>query len=112
MRRTPASEENIGYVMFVYKIHDTGSDKMLAIADSALLGKTFSEGEIEVTISESFYGSEKCFADKALQLARSSTIVNAMGNDVVSLLAENKIVEKNHVLMVGKIMHAQVVVIA
>ena len=96
---------------YVYKVHVVGSDRLLAIADAELIGKTFSEGELEVTVSDSFYGSEKCSSEKALQLARTATIINAMGNDIVSLLAENKIVDKMNVLKIDSIMHAQVVTV-
>ena len=97
--------------MFVYKVHTHGSDRLLAIADSALIGNTFSQGDLEITISNNFYGSEKCSAEKALQLSRSATIINAMGNDIVALLAENNIVDKKNVLIIDKIMHAQVVTV-
>ncbi len=97
--------------MFVYKVHSYGSDRLLAIADAELIGKTFSEGELDITISDSFYGSEKCDKEKAIQLARTATIINAMGNGIVSLLAESKIVDKTNVLRIDTILHAQVVVV-
>lgn len=94
---------------FVYKIHIAGSDKMLAIADASIIGKTFSHEDVEIFVSNQFYGSEKCSAEEALQLARKATIINAMGNDVVSLFVKNNIIEDTHIINLGKILHAQVV---
>ncbi len=97
--------------MFVYKIHVHGSERLLAIADAELLGSKFSEGDLDVTISEQFYGSERCTEEKALQLAHSTTIINAMGNNIVNLLTENKIVDKKNIMMIDKVAHAQVVAV-
>ncbi|MBI5072837.1 DUF424 family protein, partial [Candidatus Woesearchaeota archaeon] len=61
---------------FSYKIFEQGSDKLLAIADSDLLDKTFSK-EIELTISKSFYHDDFCDEAKVLELVDDATIVNA-----------------------------------
>ena len=79
---------------FHYKVFSEGKDKMLAIADASLVGKTLMHDDLEIEISRNFYGNEKCSAEEALSLARQSTIINAMGEEIVSMLPENGFVEK------------------
>ena len=95
--------------VFCCKVHESGHDKILAVCDAQLIGKTFTEGDVEVHISPSFYGDEKSSAGSVMRLARKATIINAFGNDIIKLLIKGKIVEKSSVLKIGNIMHAQVV---
>ncbi|MBI4174015.1 MAG: DUF424 family protein [Candidatus Aenigmarchaeota archaeon] len=96
--------------MFSCRIYDQGSDKLLAVCDYGIMEKTFSSGGIEIEVGE-FYKGEKCDAKKALDLAKRSTIINAIGNEIVGLLIKNKLVDKESVLEIGGVLHAQVVAI-
>ena len=103
-------------IMFHYKIFTEGKDRLLAIADTSLIGKTLKHGEAYIEISYEFYGREKCEHAQALALAKSATIINAMGNAITELLINNNIADKESVLLIetkddhNTIMHAQVVV--
>lgn len=94
--------------MFSYKVFKTGNDVLLAICDDEILGKTFSAGEIEITVSE-FYKGGKCNEAEALKLVRKATIINAVGNRIIKLLAEKNMVSSDSVLKIGDVLHAQVV---
>ena len=51
-------------MQFTYKIHKQGDDTLLAVADSDLIGKSVSKGEVEIDISEEFYGTETAEEEK------------------------------------------------
>ena len=84
-----------------------GGGTILAIADREIVGMTFEEGELSVTIRSDFYGREECDEEAALDLARKATSVNAMGKRIVSLLAEHGLIDRTMVLRIGELHHAQ-----
>jgi uncharacterized protein len=97
--------------MFSYRIFETAEDTLLAICDSELLGKTLKGDHVEMTVDPSFYSGNTCDMHSVLPLIRKSTIINAVGNKIVSLLIDNAIVSESCVIRIGNVMHAQVVVV-
>lgn len=95
--------------MFVFKKHEIGNEKIIAIADKELIGKTFRFNNIEFQIKEEFYGNEEIGERETLELIKTGTIINAIGNNIVNLLIHHKIVSKEHVLHMDKIMHVQII---
>lgn len=96
--------------MFDYKVFRTGSEVLVAIADSSIVGKKFSERELEIEVKKDFYSGRKCDGKEALAILRSATIVNAVGDQIVSLLVKEGLVEKGSIIRIQKIPHAQIVV--
>ncbi|MFC2142913.1 DUF424 domain-containing protein [Candidatus Aenigmatarchaeota archaeon] len=98
--------------MFSYKIMQRSDETLLAICDKDLLGKTIKDQNIEIELSKDFYGNEDCDEKKALELASRATIINATGNNIVSLLIDNNIVNGDCVMKINDVPHAQVIVVA
>jgi len=96
---------------FFYRLFKQGSHTLLAIADAEILGKSFSEDELQLHVSERFYGGEKCSRHGVEKLAGSATIINAVGKNIISLLAEKNIIGRENVVEIGGVPHAQVIVI-
>lgn len=96
-------------MQFSYRLYKQGSDVLLAISDSALVGEAFEEGEITLTVSKDFYAGESCNDDKAVELVKSSTIVNAVGQQIVDLLVREKFIDRASVLIVSGVPHAQII---
>ncbi len=96
---------------FSYKIHKTGSEVLLAVADSDLVGKTFFDKEKEIEVSKEFYGDKRGDAGTIASMAKEATIVNAMGRNVVDLLIDKGIVQSEETVEVCGIPHAQVFLI-
>ena len=95
---------------FDYKLYKIENEKLLAISDSSIIGKSFQEKEIEIIVSEDFYSEKKCDEKEALLLIKNSTIVNAIGKGIVSLMIKEKLVDENKVLYIESIPHVQIVV--
>ena len=93
---------------FVYKSYNKGNEKLLAIADASIVGKEFSEKELQITVSDNFYHEKECNEKEAIQMIKEATIINAVGNDIVSLMVNKKIVEKQNILYIGEVAHAQI----
>ncbi|MFA4819337.1 MAG: DUF424 family protein [Candidatus Aenigmatarchaeota archaeon] len=94
--------------MFYYNLFKKDREVLLAICDEDILGKTFNSGDLEITISE-FYKGKNCDGTGALKLAKNATIINAVGNNIINMLIEKKIVEASSVMKIGGTMHAQVI---
>jgi uncharacterized protein len=61
------------------------------ICDEELVGRTVSEGRLQVHISKDFYVGEVVGIGEALRLIRISSIVNLAGKRSVSLAVDNEI---------------------
>lgn len=94
---------------FAYKIFRQESDTLLAISDFSVIGKTFEEGDRQIFVSEDFYYGKVCNGNEAKKLIRSATIVNAVGKNIVSLLVKEHIVDKNSILIIKGVPHAQII---
>ena len=93
---------------FVYKSYKKGNERLMAIADAAIVGKEFSEKELQITVSDDFYHERECNEKEALKLIKESTIINAVGNNIISIIVNNKIAEKENILYIGEVAHAQI----
>ena len=94
--------------MFFYNLKNKNSDVVLAVCDDSIIDKNFEFKGQKIEIKGSFYGQKKANEKEILQKAKKSTIINAMGDNIVSLLVENDIVDEKNVLDVG-VKHAQVI---
>lgn len=63
---------------------------LVNICDEELVGRTVSEGNLEVHLSKEFYSGEVVNTGEALRLIRTCSIVNLAGLRSVSLAVENK----------------------
>jgi hypothetical protein len=95
--------------MFSYKIFRTESDVLLAISDASILGKIFEEKGMQLEVPEDFYSGSKCSKAYAVKLIKSATIINAVGDNIISLMIEKKLIEKDKILKIGGVPHAQIV---
>jgi len=93
---------------FSYKLFEQGSDKLLAIADKDILGKTFSSGNINIEISKEFYHQEFCDEEKLMELIKKATIINAMGKQIIEFLVKHKMIKRTNVKKPAGVPHAQV----
>jgi len=82
---------------FSVKVTEHQKNLMLNICDADLLGKSISENELTMKISESYYGNEIIEIGEATKLLESSNIINMVGKNTVSLSLELGIGSENGV---------------
>lgn len=82
---------------------------MVAVCDRELLNTTVRNGDIEVHISESFYGNRLSNVDEVAAALERARNANLMGTRVVALAIARGIVERDGCLMIGDVPHAQVI---
>ena len=95
--------------MFVYKLQKIGNESLLAVADKNIIGKSFESNDLNIHVSENFYYEKECGEKEILKIINSATIVNAVGNSIIELMLKNMLIEKENIIEIGGVMHAQLV---
>ena len=70
---------------FAVKLQNYQQNKMLNICDADLLGKNIVERELTMNISENYYGEKFVEKEEAEDLLKTSSIINMVGENTVSL---------------------------
>jgi hypothetical protein len=86
-----------------------GTNVLLSICDSDILGKTLREGKIVFQVKEDFYRGSRVDVEEAVSMIDNSTIVNMIGKNVVKRAIEKGYVHPEAVLHIEGVPHAQIV---
>ena len=96
--------------MFV-RMHKHGDEVILAACDEDIIGMTFEGDGARIKVSEAFYRGESVPAEAFVERMKSVTIMNLVGEEVVSIaISEGKVAPEN-VMEIGGVKHAQVVLL-
>jgi hypothetical protein len=82
---------------------------MVALCDSGVIGKRVCEGKLILDASEDFYGGPLVTADAAVDMLRTATVANLVGEEAVRCGMEAGLIHKDAVLCICGIPHAQYV---
>jgi hypothetical protein len=94
--------------MIWMKVYDTQGEVLLAACDDELLGKSFEEGELQLMVSEKFYGGEKVSQELFIRQLKCATIANLVGEVVVRIASELGMVDENGIIRIEGVPHAQI----
>lgn len=94
--------------MFSIKKHEKGDSAVTAICDVDLVGKKFEEGELQLDVSERFYKGDEIDEVKVVEEMKDATILNLVGKNVIELALKNNIINKDNILYVDGVPHAEV----
>jgi hypothetical protein len=86
---------------YVAKIIRFQGMKMVNICDEELISKTIKDGKIEVNVSESYFGGERIAKCDAIELVKSSPIINLVGSRIVKEVIKENLASKYAVKKVG-----------
>ena len=75
-------------MQFSVKVSNYQKNSMLNICDIELLGKTISKDELNMNISQRYYGKKLVDKEEAKSLLQNSSIINMVGKNTVSLSIE------------------------
>ncbi|NND87120.1 MAG: DUF424 domain-containing protein [Nitrosopumilus sp.] len=75
-------------MQFSVKLTDYQKNIMLNICDANLLGKNIIQDELNMHISESYYGEKFVEKEEAKTLLKNSSIINMVGKETISLSLE------------------------
>ena len=89
---------------------ETERGLLVSVCDADLLGRTFENGKVSITVEESFYGGDDAVeadADAVVAGLRRASVANLVGEECVGVAVEAGIVDEATVLEVGETRHAQ-----
>ena len=75
-------------MQFSVRVSDYQKNMMLNICDVELLGKNIIQDELNMHISESYYGEKLVDKEEAKTLLKNSSIINMVGKETISLSIE------------------------
>jgi hypothetical protein len=84
-------------MQFSIKTTDYQKNLMLNICDAELLGKNIVENELNMKISESYYGEKLVEHEEARTLLKNASIINMVGKETISLSLELGVGNENGV---------------
>ena len=90
------------------KSYDTDKGTMIACCDERLMGKTFKQGRLKLSVENSFYGTSLLPLAEALFLLDRADILNLVGGDIIEAAIEKGIVHPDAVIAIAGIPHVQV----
>jgi uncharacterized protein len=92
-----------------YKLHDSLSGHLIAVADKELIGKTLKFKNTEFFVNPRFYKDTYITKAKLIPLLRSASSANLVGTKAIEAAKEAKIISDEHVIQITKdVPHAQV----
>jgi len=92
------------------KIYRRGKETLVAACDANLIGKTFREGELRLHVS-SFYDGDYVTEEQLLSHLKMATIANLVGKETIRLALKARIIEREGIITVQGVPHAQMVLI-
>lgn len=95
--------------MFSHNFIKKEGHRVLAVCDEDILGEVLSDGKIKIKVRKEFYGNDPIEKEELLEKASGSTIINAVGNEAVSLLIEEGFFNEDKILEIDGVSHAQMV---
>ncbi|GAB7013890.1 DUF424 domain-containing protein [Halolamina salina] len=89
---------------------ETERGLLVSVCDPDLVGETFEDGEISLTVEASFYAGEDAVeadADAVIDGLRRASVANLVGEESVGVAVEAGIIDEATVLEIGDTRHAQ-----
>lgn len=86
---------------------ETAEGLLVAVCDREVLGETFENGRVTLTVTREFYEGEEVDEGAVVDSLTRATVANIVGTRAVSLAVEHGFVDESTVLDVGETRHAQ-----
>lgn len=80
---------------------------LVSVCDPDVLGETFEEGDISLTVTEEFYAGDEVDADAVVDSLHRASVANIVGERAVTVAIDAGIVEEANVLAIEDTLHAQ-----
>lgn len=93
------------------KIHKKDNRTIVAVCDKDLLGKLLEENGKQLDLRGEFYKGEEKSVEETGDLIRNADGVNLVGKEAVDLGLQEGVIEKENILTIKGIPHAQALLI-
>ncbi len=93
----------------ILRERQTREGLLVAVCDTDVLGETFENGDVSITVTEEFYGGEEANQEAVVNSLTRASIANIVGTEAVEVAVEAGIIDRQNVLEIGSTQHAQLV---
>jgi hypothetical protein len=85
----------------------TDEGLLVAVCDDDVLGETFEDDGVSLTVTEEFYGGEAADEQTVVESLARASVANLVGTEAVGLAIREGFVDEENVLDVESTRHAQ-----
>ena len=86
---------------------ETQKGRLVSVCDAELIGETFENGDISLTVTPDFYDGEEVDEEAVVESLARCSVANIVGTEAVNVAIEHGFVDEENVLDVGGTRHAQ-----
>ncbi|MCD6330607.1 MAG: DUF424 family protein [Thermoplasmata archaeon] len=106
MNQNTENSDSLANKIYI-KVYTVQNEVLVAACDAELIGKTLKEGEIEFHVSKEFYADVLGDEELLKKHLVNATIANLVGHRAVKCGIEVGIIDKENVIKIAGIPHAQ-----
>ena len=81
---------------------------ILAVCDKSIIGKKFSEKNLQLDLSSDFYNGKEMDESDAAELMKKAFVINLVGEKSIALAQKLNFMDKENAVRIKGIPHAQV----
>ncbi len=93
------------------KSYRVNKETIVAVCDSELLGRTFRQGELHLSVNEEFFKGFLASEHDVREALEDATIANLVGKRAVGCGIDSGIIDDECVISIEGVPHAQMVVL-
>ena len=86
---------------------DTEEGLLVSVCDPGLVGETFEDGDVSLTVDPAFYDGPEATEQEVVESLARCAVANIVGAEVVALAVDHGFVEEENVLDIDGTRHAQ-----
>lgn len=96
---------------FCLRARRTEKEYLVAVCDAQLIGATVCDEDIELFVSERFFGCDAVDMEQCLSEMRKATSLNLIGKSIVEIAIKERLINEQSVMWIdcpnhGKVGHA------
>jgi len=91
----------------IARVHNAKGKTILAVCDSALLGKKFEDKNLLLDLTADYYRGEEMSEERIFALVRTASILSFIGKQSVAFAFSRGLISEASILRVKGIPHAQ-----
>jgi len=86
---------------------ETDEGLLVSVCDPDIIGETFEDGPVSLTVNEEFYGGDSASESEVVDSLARCSVANIVGTESVDVAVEHGFVDEENVLDVDGTRHAQ-----
>jgi hypothetical protein len=86
---------------------ETSEGLLVSVCDPDVMGETFEDGPVTLTVDEAFYGGDEVDEQAVVDSLARCSVANIVGEEAVDVAVEHGFVDEENVLDVAGTRHAQ-----